>query len=67
MTPKQKEVLEEIKKFIKENGYSPTVRELCKIMCVSSPTTIHTHLTALKDKGYITYQEKKSRTIKVIE
>lgn len=31
LSERQKEILAEIIKFKKENGFSPTVRELCKL------------------------------------
>lgn len=67
ITKKQIEVLKCINDFINENGYSPTIRELCEIMDLSSPATMHTHLIELSDKGYITYVVGKSRTIRIIK
>ena len=66
LTTKQTEVYNLIKKFIKEKGYSPTIRELCKILGLNSSASIHRHLKILKQKGYITYEEGKSRTIKIL-
>jgi len=62
----QREVLLKIQNYIEENGYSPSVRELCKLTGKSSPATIHFHLKALKRKGYINYNERKNRTIRVL-
>lgn len=67
ITECQKEILLAIVKFQKENGYSPSVRELAEITERTSPATIHKHLKNLKDKGYITYEPKKVRTIKVLK
>ena len=67
LTEKQRIVFENIKKFIKENKISPTIRELCKIVGVSSPCTIHDHLRRLKEKGYITYIEHSGRSIIVLK
>ena len=39
-----KEVLTFIKKYIVENGYPPSVREICNGLDLSSPATVHTHL-----------------------
>ena len=36
MSEKQKEILEIIKTFIKKNGYSPTIREICKLANIKS-------------------------------
>ena len=67
LTDKQLEVLIYIKEFISMKGFSPTVRELAELINVSSPATVHTHLKHLVNKGYITYQPKTSRTIRVIK
>lgn len=67
MTDKQNKVYEEIKKYIKENGYPPTIRELCDILNLKSTGTIQVMLKRIKKKGYIDYNEYKSRTIRIIK
>lgn len=67
LTSKQTEIFNIIKDFINENGYSPSVRELCELSNRNSPSTIHSYLTLLEVKGYITYKNGKSRTIRIIE
>lgn len=54
MSEKQKEILEIIKTFIKENGYSPTIREICKIANIKSTSSVHGHIKRLKAEGHIT-------------
>ena len=56
-----------IKKYIEEYGYSPTVRELCKLNGVNSPATIHYGLKQLKKKEYIDYQYNRNRTIRIMK
>lgn len=67
MTDKQEELYIAIKEFINKNGYSPTVRELGKITNIKSPATTYAKLIILKRKGYITFVEGKSRTIKILQ
>lgn len=67
MTRSQYEVYIAIEDFIKENGYSPSVRELCKITGKNSPGTINVHLHNLKELGFITFIENKNRTIRIIK
>lgn len=67
ITKKQEEILNVIKKYIKENGYSPSVRELSKIQGLSSCASIWVHLQRLKQKGYIDFKEKQHRGIVVKE
>lgn len=67
MTEKQKILYEAIKEFIKENGYSPTIRELCKMTNKKAPATTFAKLKCLKRMKYITYEENKPRTIKILK
>lgn len=54
MSEREKEILEIIKTFIKENGYSPTIREICRIANIKSTASVHGHIKRLKAKGHIT-------------
>lgn len=54
MSEKQNEILEIIKTFIKENGYSPTIREICKLANIKSTAAVHAHIKKLKAEGHIT-------------
>lgn len=66
LTPKQEELYITIKDYIERNKYSPSIRELCIRLGNSSSATVHTKLKLLKEKGFITYEEGKSRTIRII-
>lgn len=63
ITKRQQAVLDNIEKHIREKGYGPTVREVCQDLGLSSPSTVHVHLKALEEKGYITRDPLKSRSI----
>ncbi|NPD30285.1 transcriptional repressor LexA [Eggerthellaceae bacterium zg-1084] len=63
LTKKQQAVLDCITSYIGENGYGPTVREICAELNLSSPSTVHVHLGALEAKGYIERNPLKSRSI----
>src|SRR5574344_1819849 len=65
LTKKQEEVLIYIKKYIVKYGYPPSVREICAGLGLSSPATVHTHLTQLEIKGAISKTKSKFRTIEV--
>lgn len=75
LSEKQKEILEIIKTFIKENGYSPTIREICKLANIKSTAAVHAHIKKLKDEGHITTGidmprsialTKKEKSVKVV-
>jgi len=65
LTSRQKEVLEFIKEFTGENGYSPTMREICGCFGFQ-PRAATNHVDALVRKGYLTKQPLKSRSIEVV-
>ena len=66
LTKRQEEILTFIKEYIVSNGYPPTVREIGASLGVSSPATIHAHLTNLADKGFIKKEETKNRAIELL-
>lgn len=53
MTPKQKKVLDFLKRYIKNKGYSPSYREIGKALGFSSSSTIHAYIKKLKENGYL--------------
>ena len=66
LTNKQNLVLDFLKKSIANNGYPPTVREICKALNLSSPATVQVHLNTLEDKGYIKRGDSKNRAIELL-
>lgn len=53
LTPKQKEVLDFIVSFIHDKGYPPSFREIASGLDLASPSTVHVHIQALRDRGYL--------------
>ena len=43
----------EICDFIEREGYIPSIRDLCKIMGLSSPASVHYYINKLKEYGYL--------------
>ena len=60
---KREEILQFLTKFVGENGYAPSVREICKAVGLQSTATVHYHLNALRDAGLISMDDMKKRTI----
>ena len=56
---------EYVSTFSNENGYPPTVRDICKDLSIKSTATAHYYLEKLKDRGLITKREDKKRAITV--
>ena len=64
---KQMEILKFIESFQEENGYSPTVREICTAVGLSSTSTVHSHLLKLTQQGYLQRDGRKSRVTRVVQ
>jgi len=60
---KQQRILEYLNEFIEENGYPPTVREICAAVGLKSTATVSYHLTELKRLGKIQADSNKRRAI----
>lgn len=56
-----------LQKYIHENGYSPSVREIAKAVGFKSTSTIHNYLNLLQEDGWITYADGKRRAISLNE
>ena len=67
LTKRQNEIFEYIKNFIEENSYSPSIRELCKGLKMSSTASVYDQLKKLEDKGYIKKSKVKFRSIEIID
>lgn len=67
ITEKEKEILKYIIQFKSVNGYSPSVREIAQGVNTKSLNHVYSALEDLKVKEYITFKEKKSRTINVLK
>lgn len=66
LTTRQSDILDALKRSIANNGYPPTVRELGKMVGLSSSATAQFHLTKLEEKGYIKKVDSKNRTIELL-
>ena len=62
---KREEILRFLSDFSAHNGYSPTVREICAAVGLSSTASVYRHLEALRDEGLICMDEQKKRSITV--
>ena len=62
----QEKILNFVNDYVKENGYPPSIREICKGVGLSSTSTVHAHLANLTKRGLITKGGSKSRSIKVV-
>ena len=63
LTKRQKQILDFLRTFIDENGYSPSFEEICAAFGYTSLATVHEHVTNLAAKGYIRKAPRESRSI----
>ncbi len=64
---KQQDILEFLRAFTAENGYAPSVREICAAVGLRSTASVHYHLAELKRQGQIDIDENKNRAITLSE
>lgn len=67
LSSNQEKILEAIRSHIRNYGYSPAVRDICKETGIKSTSTVHLHLNNLEKMGYIRRDHTKSRAIELIE
>ena len=65
LTKRQHEVLEFIAGFISVNEYSPSFEEIATGLELASIATVHKHLTALEQKGYVKRSFNQSRALEL--
>jgi repressor LexA len=64
-TKRQKEVLTFIAEYIQEHAYPPTIREIADYFDISVKGA-HDHVTAMRKKGLIKQEDKRSRTMELL-
>lgn len=67
LTDRQRQILDLIGKTVRDRGYPPSVREIGEAVGLSSPSTVHSHLSALERTGYLRRDPSKPRAIEVID
>lgn len=65
LTPRQKSVLAAIVR-LEESGVAPSIEEIGARAGLSSPSTVHFHLKALEEKGYIERDPNRPRSIRLL-
>lgn len=64
---KKEEIFEYIKKAIEKDHITPTIREICENVGLSSSSSVFNHLKILEQEGKIIISKGKSRGIRIIE
>ena len=67
LTQAQNELYKWIKDYMKNFQHSPSIRQMMKAMGLRSPAPIQSRLKHLQEKGYISWQEGKARTMQIVD
>ena len=65
LSPMRQAILEYVTRATRENGYPPTVREICEAVGLRSPSTVHSHLKILQENGLLDKGDRKTRALSV--
>ena len=65
ISARQREILDLILRTVRDRGYPPSVREIGEAVGLNSPSTVHSHLSALVKAGYPRRDPSKPRAIEV--
>jgi len=67
LTEAQNELYAWIKEYMKNFQHSPSIRQMMEAMGLKSPAPIQSRLKHLQEKGYISWQEGKARTLQLVD
>jgi len=63
----QNELYVWIKKYMRDFQHSPSIRQMMQAMGLKSPAPIQSRLKHLQQKGFISWQEGKARTLQIVD
>tara|TARA_B100002052_G_C15727607_1_gene527117 strand:+ start:202 stop:867 length:666 start_codon:yes stop_codon:yes gene_type:complete len=67
LTEAQNELYGWIKDYMRDFQHSPSIRQMMQAMGLKSPAPIQSRLKHLQEKGYISWQEGKARTLQLVD
>ena len=67
LSPRQRQILDFIRREVATKGYPPSVREVGQAVGLSSSSTVHGHLNKLEERGYIRRDPTKPRAIELLD
>lgn len=67
LTPRQRQVLDFIARFVEDNGYCPSYEEIAKGLELASLATVHKHISALEAKQYLKRAFNHSRSLELAQ
>ncbi len=67
ITQREKEILAYIRKMQREKGYAPSVRDIKAELSIKSTSTVYTYLQRMEEKGLLSKENGKSRTLRLLD
>ena len=67
LTDAQNELYSWIRDYMREFRHSPSIRQMMHAMGLKSPAPIQSRLKHLQEKGFISWQEGKARTLQIVD
>ena len=67
LTDAQNELYSWIRDYMREFQHSPSIRQMMQAMGLKSPAPIQSRLKHLQEKGFISWQEGKARTLQIVD
>ena len=67
LTDAQNEFMAGLRTIQKNFRHSPSIRQMMQAMGLKSPAPIQSRLKHLQEKGYISWQEGKARTLQIVD
>ncbi len=62
---KLEEVVRYIDRYCDENGFPPTVRDMCRDLGIKSTATAYSYVNRLREQGYLNKADNKKRAVSV--
>ena len=63
----RREIMDFLRQFISEHGYSPSIREIVGGTGILSTSTVSFHLIKLQEQGKISFTPTLPRTVRVLD
>jgi repressor LexA len=67
LKPRERKILDFMKKELGRKGYPPTVREICAALDIKSTSTVHKDIERLEEKGWLKKDPSKPRALMLTE
>ena len=66
-TARQREIHAWVTKFMADNGYSPSFRDIGKAFGIRSPNGVVCHLKPMRERGMVTWVDGVGRSLRALE